>query len=607
MLGKIFQDKKNVFKWISILTAVFFCFCTMLYSDNLINSSVGYEYISSVFSGDFFDFYNKMDWSYGLTIYTIYAVWSIPVWILNHILGITDNMNAIPVLLWYKSLLAMFAVWSFYLVCRIAECFTSEKREEIGLQYASSVLFIFPIFAIAQCDIIGLCFVLLGVLAYIKEEDRKFIIFFAIAVTMKYFALFVFIPLVLYRYRRLGKLVSVMAAGIVLVVISMILIKHSSGGSAAIADDSYYVNRHIQAFNDVSLELTSWIEIGMFPFFYVLLCVVAYIAPDNDKEKRVHYSLWLSFAGYMCFFLYYVCNIYWFVLLAPFLILISYSTPSMRKVNLILETVFSTTVFLKYIYLQDWVFMGKKTFSRLLLRTWGIAPEENLVQMVLGPIMGNLGDYLPIIQGVTYASAGLLLVLNFPAFRIKNNESEEDIEQDVKMITWLRIAIVYIWIFLGIWGLIRAQESYWFNGSALFRSTPNGVDTFGCKYTGDLFHDQDGVWMGEELNIHLNLKREIDSDLKLVTHGYGVSNETTVFVYIGPELVGNLQREDEGINITDRFMIIPEEKLTGEKRSLTITLKTMPEKYITDSEGENIPLGLYIENIRIEQVHSSGQ
>lgn len=436
-----------------------FCFMTMLYLDNIINSSFGYNYISSVFSGNFKEFYNSAEWSYGITIYTIYAIWSIPVWIVNHMFGISDNMTAVPVLLWYKLLLVLFAVWSVYIVGKIAECLDFDKKREIQFQYASSCLFVFPVFALPQCDIIGLCFVLMGILSYLKEENRKFIIYFAIAITMKYFALFVFIPLVLYRYRRLNKLVGVLVAGAVLTVISMVLITHSAQGSTQMANDQYYINAHIRRLNAVSLRLSSDIVIGLLAFFYTALCVLAYVVPNNaSRECRAKYALWLSLAGYMSFFLFYDANFYWQVLLTPFFILVSYSNMKNCKISLLLELAYSTAIILKYVYINNWVIMGGKTFSYLILKDWKPERGENLVQRVLNVTTRPLDGYMPIIQGIAYASAIMMLVINYPGIKIQSAETEEELEQDVRIVAWLRIAAVYAWILMAILGLNINQD-----------------------------------------------------------------------------------------------------------------------------------------------------
>jgi hypothetical protein len=274
---------------------------------------------------------------------------------------------------------------------------------------------------------------------------------------MKYFALFVFIPLVLYRYRRINKLVGILVVGMVLVAISMVIILNSSGGSAAIANEDYYVNVHILRFNDVNIQMGEYTPIGLLGFFYMVLCVLAYIAPNTENKQKKQYTMWLLLAGYMCFFLFYYCNIYWYVLLAPFLILLSYSSHKKRKINLVLELVFSTMILIKYIYTQDWVFMGEKTYSYLVLKQYGTVPNQNLIQIILNSLIPTLESFLPLIQGITYASAIMLLVINFPTIKINQDEPEEELEKDVNIVTWIRIVIIYVWIIISIVGLVVSQ------------------------------------------------------------------------------------------------------------------------------------------------------
>jgi hypothetical protein len=545
-----------------------------------------------------------MDWSYGITIYTIYAVWSIPVWIINHIMGI-ENLVAIPILIWYKLLLALFAVWSVYLVGKIAEIVCGDKKEEIQLQYVCSVFFVFPIFAIAQCDIIGLCFVLLGIRAYLQEENKKFILYFAVAMTMKYFALFIFIPLVLYRYRRLNKMAVALGAGIVLIAISMLIIMNSTGGSAAIKDDSYYVNNHMLEFNYFNIEIGNFYgPIGLFGLFYMITCIIAYIVPNNEKNQKTQYTIWLCLAGYMCFFIFYPCNFYWYILLAPFLILQSYIHPKKRKVNLLLEIIFTNAFILSFLFIQDWVFMGSGTFSYLGMSKIGSAASDNLIKVALGNAAGILKSFMPTVHGIIYASAFMLLILNFPGLKYNINESDEEIEQDVRIITWIRIAAVYIWIALAIVGIIKSQASYWFSGESVIEMTEDGLYAYGCRYSGELYDDATGgVWMGDEFNIQLFVKdnENIESDLKLTTYGYTMSLQTKVRVYVNDEYVGDLIMEDENENVTNRYIVIPKEMLT-DKEEIVITLRDDAEMSTEDEEGNIVTLGVYFKNIYIQEI-----
>lgn len=149
------------------------CLCTVVYTDHLILSEFGYKYIDSVFRGNFPALFKEQSWSYGFTIYTIYAIWSIPVWIvfqLFHISGLVSEY-ALAVL-WYKIMLAAFAAFSVYLLDRIAARVYKDEQHDAALQYICSPLFLLIVFYVAQCDIIGLSFVLLGVYYFLGGGDK---------------------------------------------------------------------------------------------------------------------------------------------------------------------------------------------------------------------------------------------------------------------------------------------------------------------------------------------------------------------------------------------------------------------------------------------------
>lgn len=457
-MKKVFGEKtEQIAMWIMTLLAILFCFLFMLYGDNLINSNTGYCFIDSIFTGKLRDFFNGMDWSYGISIYFIYAIWSIPVWIFNQFRGNTIDMQAIPVLLWYKLLLVLFAMWSVWLVAKIAKRIDANRVQQIALQYVSSFFFIFPVFAIAQCDIIGLCFVLLGVYYYIQEKNAKFLLSFAIAATMKYFAIFVFIPLILFRYRKLNKTLQALLAGLVFVLCSLAIVSQSTAGREAMGNEEFYVNRHILYFASTSIDMGAVGQIGLLAFFYCILCIAAYTLPNNDKEKNIRTTIWLSLSGYLCFFLFYPCNLYWYVLLAPFLVLVVYTYPQNIRINLLLETVYGLMTGLWYGYgLSWWVQLGPKTFSYLFLKGYTYETEENAIQIFIREVLhSDWSVYLPIFKGIAYAGICMLLILNFPMRIRKNAETDIDLNNEIKTITWLRIGIIYVWIFIGAYGLLR--------------------------------------------------------------------------------------------------------------------------------------------------------
>lgn len=441
--------KQKEMKWMAgILGAgILFVFLTMVYSDQLINSRCGYQIVDSIFKGRFRELYNSFSWSYGPPIYLIYALWSVPVWLIGFIGGFEVNLEAVSVILWYKVLLALFALWSVYLVGKLAEQLYSDKKREIQLQYAASFLFVFPVFAIAQCDIIGLCFVLLALYYYMKEQNLHFLAAIAVAITMKYFALLVFLPLLLFRFRKIGRFVAALAVGMLLLFFDKLALQRSDTAVALSDNPEYYVNEHIRRLAEVKIDIGSYKEIGLLGFFFLALCIVAYVLPNQDAAKNKRYSLWLAFSGYLCFFLFYGCNFYWYVLLAPFLILLAYTKPGMMKLCLLLETLYGGTVALDCMNKQPWVFLGPETFNRLLIG------REILNNRLFDKIYFHLETYLPLVLGVSNAAVLGIFVLTAPD--VKDVPVEEGIEKEIRIVTWLRVGVIFAWIILALLGTIN--------------------------------------------------------------------------------------------------------------------------------------------------------
>lgn len=326
-------------------------------------------------------------------------------------------------------------------------------------QYITSAFFIFPVFYISQCDIIGLCFVLAGLYFYIKEENKKFLLFFSIAATMKYFAILVLIPLVLFRYRRLKKVFIVLLSGLVLVLISLLVIKGSDVGSMQMASEDFYVNQHIEWFASVGVEIQETRKIGLFGFFYMILCCLSYLLPNTDQENNRKYAVWLSFASYCCFFLFYMANIYWYVLLAPLLAMTVYLKPQFIKLNILLEIIYETMIIICYSFYQRWVFMGDKGFQYLLLKKYNVITETNwFIYFCEKYVPLNIEVFLPAFYGIGYAAILVFLVINFPGLKLLDKvvvDAEE--EKEIRMISYVKIAMIYFWIWLGIFYLINVN------------------------------------------------------------------------------------------------------------------------------------------------------
>ena len=434
-----------------------FIFFTMDYNDGRINASLGYVLCRGVLTGTLWEVYSGIAWSYGVVIYVIYAIWSLPVVVIDLINGTTVDFNtAVWSILWYKLLLVLFWGACCYWFYKIQIELNSNKSvSRLSLMFlVTSGLMIIPTIALTQCDVMSLNFALMGVYYLLKKDNKRFVMYFAIAATMKYLALFIFLPLLLFQFKKIVRLAMVGVAGISLTIL-MFGIQMLSKQSliSATSGSEYYVNTHIGKLFSSSILTIGKLEISIFIVFLLTLCLVAYMVRTEqlDRSQFQAWVLWIAVSGWYALLLFYEANIYWFILLMPFLILLFSNNPDRIKENVFLEIIFTNAVLLKYILHQGWTFGGERTFSGLLLKNL-VPSEPNSLFSFIDIMTGQRYSkpYPPIISVIIF-SAFAILIINNP-FSNKNGlrHTLENGEQEkvLKMGIISHLVILYGWVLL---------------------------------------------------------------------------------------------------------------------------------------------------------------
>lgn len=110
-------------------------------------------------------------------------------------------------------------------VRKIHEFITGDREASRTAVYAFlfSGILLMAAYYVGQYDIIGVVFAVYGVYYYLKGDYKKFYLFFALAITCKYFALLLFICLVLLYEKRILYIVRNMVFGCWLVVAEKLL------------------------------------------------------------------------------------------------------------------------------------------------------------------------------------------------------------------------------------------------------------------------------------------------------------------------------------------------------------------------------------------------
>lgn len=198
------------------------CFLLFQQGDLSHTTASSYAYLNGHFA-DFYD-YNKKYMGgndYLPLIYVIFAIWNIPL----HLFGLTSSMGGmgapLPIELlaieraWAKLLLVAFFFAAAKVLAKISGVIgegVDGVRPPVASIFATAPIAIFCIFIFSQYDIIGVLFTLLGFYFYLRKDLTRFAWFFSIAISFKYFALFIYFPLILMvekRHLHIAKLVLI--------------------------------------------------------------------------------------------------------------------------------------------------------------------------------------------------------------------------------------------------------------------------------------------------------------------------------------------------------------------------------------------------------------
>jgi hypothetical protein len=138
----------------------------------------------------------------------------------------------------------------------------------------------------------------------------------------------------------------------------------------------------------------------------------------------------------------------------PFLFLLIYYNQEKLRFNLLLEKVFTLTLFLVYIMSTYWVYGGAQTFDGLFLGKWGIVPSGHELQGLpnIARYLEKVGtgEIMPIVVAICLAGIIGLAWLNYP-----NNKYDEELTGEYKVelqhgFAMLNIGILFVWYAINV-------------------------------------------------------------------------------------------------------------------------------------------------------------
>ena len=302
------------------------CFLLFKQSDLTLTNNASFAYLYGHF-WDFYD-YNRPLFTgnnYLPAFYWIFAAWNIPL----HLLGLTPEISTDTVILstqiqtiWSKLLLATFFFASVRVLGKISDqigtYYSVEKKHQSGISprylFATSPIAIFAVFIFSGYDIFGVYFALLGLQAYFAKDFKKFVFWFSIAISFKYFAALIYLPLVLIIEKRLAYLILYGLVGIAFSAIQFWMYWHSEAFHLGIFG---MINEKTGS-NGVSLRFI------IANLFYGAMCAFLYFSKFRFNDNSYAWcqrAILVCILPYALLFSWTIWHPQWLILITPFICL----------------------------------------------------------------------------------------------------------------------------------------------------------------------------------------------------------------------------------------------------------------------------------------------
>lgn len=295
-----------------------FCFLFSQQGDLFHTSSSSYAYLNGHIT-DFYD-YNKplVDGNdYLPLMYIIFAIWNLPL----KILGLTHDVETygiwlnIPELIWTKLLLVVFYFASAYIMYKICRYITNDEDNSkiISIIFITSPIAIFAVFIFGQYDIISVFFTMLGYYYYVKNDYLKFSIFFSLAISIKFFPLLIFVPLLLLVEKRLLQILKYGIISVSATILQILMYLHNTAfrerifslASGKISSSAVY---YLTSINNAPILTT----------VFIVLCIYTYFKNINSNDEKNKLSIYVSILSYAVMFSTVIWHPQWLIIIMPF-------------------------------------------------------------------------------------------------------------------------------------------------------------------------------------------------------------------------------------------------------------------------------------------------
>lgn len=382
---------------------------------------------------------------YGLThamvgsdilIYIPWAIWNLPIWLIQRFAGLAA-IDHFWMMLYSKLFLVAVFVLVLFLARKIAALLTSDKEDMARMLFLSATSF-FTVTSLAyvgQNDVVVIAPFLAGIYELLKGNKKRFVLWAALSIAFKPFFVFSYIAVILFMEKNLLKDIAYIIIGFNIYVLQKVLFIGAPAYSESLnyGPTSGALELMLQAQLDIPPAGLSLFFLGM-----GIVWLMAYFCPFADLDmldgkagneealatnptgKYNAYVIYFATAPMIIFFLFTRYESYRPFYLVPLLFLLMMLKPAYKRINLLLETV--ATGALMYFYLMDDVLFYNPAY---MLRLTESASTPS-ISAWLTSIIPGFG--YSAFTAIFFLAMVIILIINHPAFRMKNAVLEKEEE-----------------------------------------------------------------------------------------------------------------------------------------------------------------------------------
>ncbi len=319
-LLKTLQEGLQVRDLVAYFLILLICFLLFQHGDLLHTTASSYAYLNGHFL-DFYD-YNKPIFEqnvYFPITYAILAIWNLPL----YVFGLTTDVAkhgwlslSIIEIVWPKLLLTLFFFATTIMTYKTAKVIANGSRDEaklVGGLFATAPVALFAVFIFGQFDVIGLFFTMTGFYYYMRKDYSRFAWYFSVAIPFKFFALIIFVPLLLLAEKRMVQLAKYSVIALSVTVLQIVIYWESKGFRAGI-------------FSIPSEKLSHLAELGLSPLnnapyilvAYFIICLYSFIKVPKSDSDCWKVSILITIATYGTMFSAILWHPQWLIITTPF-------------------------------------------------------------------------------------------------------------------------------------------------------------------------------------------------------------------------------------------------------------------------------------------------